>query len=278
VDLRSHAVSHLSVCLPTARKHEHEIKTLKRLSIDALRMGAAVGRKVLHIYDRAVIDFRKWYEWRQSGIYILTRERTNMSLETIGQFPIDRSDTVNNGVVSDTLVATSNGISVRRVEFVAPATGETYVFLTTLSKSVPPGVVALLYRMRWDVEKVFDTFKNKMGEDKAWATSLTAKEIQAKFICLSHNLMTLLSDSVEALAGISNQPEIERRRKRSCQQTHGKARRGRIGTDPMRECLAKASSVLTQHSVKFIRWLNNHLESEAPWQLSLLRLRAAYAM
>ncbi len=91
--------------------------------------------------------------------------------------PIDPTHTVNNGVISDTLVATSNGLSVRQVEFVAPATQETYVFLTTLSKSVPLGLVALLYRMRWDTEKAFDTFKHKMVEDKAWATSLTAKEI-----------------------------------------------------------------------------------------------------
>ncbi len=90
--------------------------------------------------------------------------------------------------------------------------------------------------------------------------------------------MTLLCDNVETLAGIRNQLEIERRQRRSGYKPHGKGQRGRIETDPMRECLAKAPSVLTQHSVKFIRWLNIHFQSQAPWQVSLSRLRAAYAM
>ncbi|MHB1310037.1 MAG: transposase [Limisphaerales bacterium] len=36
---------------------------------------------------------------------------------------------------------------------------------------VPPGVLAELYRRRWELEKVFDEVKNKLREQKAWASS-----------------------------------------------------------------------------------------------------------
>jgi hypothetical protein len=41
-------------------------------------------------------------------------------------------------------------------------------------------VIVELYRQRWAVEKVFDQFKNKLREKKAWASSLEAKETRLR--------------------------------------------------------------------------------------------------
>jgi hypothetical protein len=57
----------------------------------------------------------------------------------------------------------SRGASVTR----HPLSGTLYTYLTNLPVSEPPGIVALLYKSRWDVEKVFDEFKNKLGETKS---------------------------------------------------------------------------------------------------------------
>ena len=32
---------------------------------------------------------------------------------------------------------------------------------------LPPGLMVLLYRRRWDLEKVYDQFKNKLNEKKS---------------------------------------------------------------------------------------------------------------
>ena len=59
--------------------------------------------------------------------------------------------------------------------------------------TIPPGLIAWLYQMRWDIEpersgdswpsspetcqqKSYDEVKNKFHEQKAWASSPTAKE------------------------------------------------------------------------------------------------------
>jgi hypothetical protein len=123
--LRSHCVTHLTVSDQVGRKKEHDMRALKRQDIVALRQGAAKGRKVLYIWDRAGIDFRQWFKWKESGIYFLSREKENMKLE----------------------------------------------------------IVALLYKCRWDVEKVFDEFKNKLGETKSWASTANAKTCQARLLC-----------------------------------------------------------------------------------------------
>ena len=80
--------------------------------------------------------------------------------------------------------------------------------------TLPPGVIALLYKQRWDIEKVFDEFKNKMLERKSWASGPEAKTNHATFLCLAHNLAVLLE--VEILAGdaIDNVPERKRKAKR----------------------------------------------------------------
>jgi IS4 transposase len=85
---------------------------------------------------------------------------------------------VNQGVVADELLGTSQGVMVRRVTYRDPVGGENFFFLTN-EQTLPPGILAHLYRLRWDIEKVFDEFKNKLSEKKAWASGATAKTVHA---------------------------------------------------------------------------------------------------
>lgn len=48
LDLRSHALGHLTAADQVTRRKEHDMHALKRLGIRALRQGAATGRKVLY--------------------------------------------------------------------------------------------------------------------------------------------------------------------------------------------------------------------------------------
>jgi IS4 transposase len=86
---------------------------------------------------------------------------------------------------------------VRRVTYRDPVSGKLFEFITTVF-DVPAGVIASLYKRRWDIEKVFDELKNKLNESKAWATSPTAKKMQAHFLCLAHNLLELLTRRLAA--------------------------------------------------------------------------------
>jgi hypothetical protein len=272
LNLRTQALSHLTVADQAERKHEHDLRALKRLAIDTLRQHAPQGRRVLYVWDRAGVDFRQWHAWKQRwGIYFLSRQKDNMRLEVIGQNPWERADPRNQGVLADELVATSQGVSVRRIIYRCPVSAEEYHYLTNVN-DVPPGLIAHLYRARWEIEKVFDELKNKLEEGRAWASSATAKTMQAQFLCLAHNLMLLCEDWLAREHGISNQAEHDRRTQRLQEVDKRLARQTQ--TTPV---LISGHQRLTVRSVKFIRWLRVQLFESLHHAQPLAILATLYA-
>lgn len=273
-NLRSGSLSHLTVNDQVTRKKEHDMRGLKRQTIDTLKQGAKKGRKVLYVWDRAGIDFHQWHKWKQgSGIYMLSRCKTNMALIKCGNLPFDRNDPINAGVQNDDLVGTgTSGVLLRRVTFIDVLTGITYEYLTNLlERSVPPGVIAHLYKMRWDIEKSFDEVKNKLAEKKAWAKSATAKSMQAQFICLSVNLLQLIEQKLDK-EGIVNEPEKKRRAKRL-----EVAQKKAASHDTVLPKMLVMMQQMTQHSVKLIRWVTTQLWLNGPWKAACATLAALYA-
>ena len=111
------------------------------------------------------------------------------------------SDPRNHGVLSDESIISSEGIALRRVTYVDPVTNKKYRFLTN-EMTLPPGIIAFLYKLRWDIEKSFDQSKNKFHETRAWAKSNNSKKQQANFITIAHNLCILLERKLREQEGI----------------------------------------------------------------------------
>lgn len=272
VDLRSHALRHLALADTSGtRKREHDTRALKRLEIETLRQSAPKGRKVIYVWDRAGIDFFQWFKWKHiGGIYFISREKKNMDPLVIGELYYDKKNPVNKGVQKYQIIGTSAGVMMHRVFYKCPISGESYHFVTSLS-TIPPGIIAYLYRTRWDIEKIFDEVKNKLSEKKAWATSDVAKEMQAQFVCMAHNLMLILEGCIEKL-GIRNDIEDTRRSNRLKQVLADK----RSGKKTLPNFLTKPKRA-THRSVKFIRWLRNHLFMNTSWIEALGPLQRIYA-
>ena len=177
---------HLDVARPKG-KRKHDITALKRLEAGALRMGEPKGRKVFLAYAPAIYDFDQWKRWKQSkGIYVVTRMKENTSLLICGEF--EREGPRNAGIVSDQVGGTNSGDMLRKIIYVEPATGRRFVFLTN-EMTLPPGLIAFIYKKRRDIEKIFDQFKNKLMGNKVWAKSPNSKCAQAQFMTLIHNLL-----------------------------------------------------------------------------------------
>ena len=193
INLRSKAMMHLASALDGS-KREHDMHVLKRLGAKTLRQGAPKGRKVLYAYDCAGIDFSLWHYWKQqAGIYFVSRVKENMRLETLGVNDYDRGDPVNAGVLVDELAGTSQHVLMRRIVYKDPASGQHYEFVTS-EMTLPPGVICYIYRRRWGIEKAFDECKNKRGQSRAWGAGQTARDTQAHFICICHNLLLILEE------------------------------------------------------------------------------------
>lgn len=275
LNLRTHALHSMTLTLQDwQRKDEHDMHALKRQNIQSLRQNAPKGRKVLYVWDRAGVDLRQWEIWKQgSGIYMLSRQKTNMLMETVRLHDWDESDPHNAGVWSDQSVMSPEGHQLRRVTYVCPESLKRYEFITNLPLSVPPGLVAHLYKMRWEIEKVFDQIKNKFGVRQAWSNNRNAKKMQAIFICLAHNLMLLLEQKIEQEEGIRNEPEIKRRAERLLLLQMKLESRGQVLPLWQRKI-----NRMSQRSVKFVRWMEEHFwRQSTTWCASIGSLRHLYA-
>jgi hypothetical protein len=275
LNLRNQGLFHLSVADQITRLKENDIRGLKRQTAEHLRQGAPLGTKVIWLWDPAGIDLLQWYKWKQSsGIYFISPAKSNMLIhEGRAAMRFDRSDPINAGVLGDYLWAGSTrGMTMRLVHYKDPVTGKEFHFLTSLmDKEIPPGVIAHLYRMRWDIEKVFDDVKNKLHETKAWASTPEAKSIQATFICITHNLIRCFEERIALNYKVSNVAELKRKAKR-LEKIQLKFKKQGKEIPVLFEMLQR----VTQCSVKFIRWIRYSVFDQPCPRTALNSLRYQY--
>lgn len=269
LNLRCHTLRHLAA---GEGLHEHDLSALKRIKPTGLRQAVPKGRRVLLIYDKAGIDLGYWKRCRQEcAVYFLSRVKENMVLRWEADTPWDVRAPRNRGVVHDWQVVSRDGHRLRLIRYQDPQSGAIYDFLTN-EMDLAPGILAELYHRRWEVEKVFDEIKNKLGQHKAWASSLAAKTVQAQMIALTHNLLLRYEHALETKHGVTNQAEDRRRAERIERAGAECARKG----TPLSE-LVLLPRRATQRSVKFIRWLRRAIREELAEAAALLHLRQLYA-
>lgn len=269
LNLRTHTLRHLAV---GEGLHEHDMSALKRIKPKGLRQGVPKGTRVLIIYDKAGIDFDYWDRCRREcALYFISRVKENMVLEWVEDYSWDKADARNHGVIADCKVRSRQGHVLRLVMYQDPWTGNIYEFLTN-EPDLPPGVIAELYRRRWEAEKVFDEVKNKLGQKKAWGTSLVAKESQALLIAITHNLLLCYEQYLEDHHDLQNTAEDERRSKRV-----QSAERVCVKVGWPISSLVIAARRATQRSVKFIRWLRYAIRERLAETAAIARLRQLYA-
>jgi hypothetical protein len=259
LDLRTGLARVLAQC----PGREHEIKTLKRA--DARQWGPT---GTLVIYDPALIDLRYWYVLKQTyGVYIISRWKTNLRPVHAINLAWDRQDPRNAGILAVQRVGFNNSGEFRRIVYQDPETHTVYEFLTS-DLTLPPGVIVQLYRLRWDIEKVFDVFESKFRETKAWASADTAKRMQNEFIAMAFNLMLALAGKLEREHGITD-VKVEQKYNQWLQQREEQAQELQRSVSPWVKVLRRA----TQLSLQYIRWLRNHLRSRTVYAAAVVLLR-----
>lgn len=270
LNLKSQSLFPLTLADSDARKKEHDARALKRQSVAQLRQGAGKGRKVLWVWDKAGVNLPFWQERKASGLYFLSLRKAGMCLELEKERSIDRTQPINQGVQSDRVVRDRRGLRVREITFENPCDGTVYVYLTN-EMTLEPGLLVLLYKTRWEIEKVFDETKTKLAEKKSWATSVTAKEMQAHFVALAHNLLLLVQDRHEQ-QGVTNTAETQRKAKRLEQQEQALTEQGR--SLPL---IYQTLQRFTQATFKLIRWLRVHWHLPTSLPQALRQLQLLYA-
>ena len=137
----------------------------------------------------------------------------------------------------------------------------------TNDNTLPPGILVLIYKHRWDEEKVFDELKNKMEERKSWASSDEAKQSHAVFECLAHNLLLLLEDKIIHEEGLVDECERKKDLGRKREGSPESLRLKKVG-NMVNTAIVRA----TQRTQRFIRWVRNRIYIRVSWRASVARL------
>jgi ribosomal protein L34 len=268
LDLRTHLLRHLAT---GEGLHEHDTSALERVTPRGLKHGVPKEERVLLIYDKAGVDLPFWQRCRrETGVYFLSRIKENMGRTVLENRKVDPADVRNHGVQADQRVALNGGHELRLVTYTDPA-GQTYQFLTNDFR-LPPGLLAELYRRRWEIEKVFDALKNKLGGRRAWGSTLETRTTQALCLTLTHNLLEIDHARLAREHRVAPAAEDRRRAQRAEQLETAAQEAGR----PLSPLLTAARQA-TQHSVKFVRWLMTSLAQNLAETLAVPRLQALYA-
>jgi hypothetical protein len=223
------------------------------------------------VLDPAFVDKQFWTRMKllgQAGAVAITRTKENMKPERYAALGWDAQDPVNLGVQAQHLVGFDGAITMRLIRYADPETGEVYEFLTT-EMDLPPGLIAWLYLLRWRIEKVFDTAKNKLQETKAWATGTVAQSIQGHFFALTHNLLVLFRHALDTRHGVRETKLIEKRKKALAQREQRAQAAGRR-VHPLHWKMP----AVVQLSLQFIRTVRNYLWQQVSLAACLARLEA----
>lgn len=192
-------------------RKSHEMPEFKRYFNEN-----APDKPRIWILDRAYVDGLFWYQQKKNKQYTISllKENIKASMQKLGDLEYDKEDPVNTGITAYYLAGTGTSIEPWRiVEYIDPETLEEYTFYTTLDdQNIKPGMIAWLYSKRWNIEKVYDNFKNTMLVKKSWATGIEAQAIQACLTVMTYNLTRLISETLSS-QGYKDEKVIKKHQK-----------------------------------------------------------------
>ena len=203
----------------------------------------------------------------KGGFTVITRTKQNLVVREARSLAWDQKDRRNQGVLSDERVQFGEPGEFRRIRYQDPESGEIYEFLTT-EFHLPPGIIAQLYRLRWDIEKFFDVCENLLAEKRAWGTGPVAAQVQNEFLVLVHNLLLLLSGRLEAEEGIRDE-KVEAKYDAALKARTKAARSQGKSVSPWVRVLRR----ITRWSSQFTRWIQDAIIHGWEWQVGIAKLR-----
>ena len=145
-------------------------------------------------FDKAYIDYRRFYKWTQQGISMVTRMKDNAVYESFEE--LDIPDKCDDRIIKDEIVTvhTENDqkepvcLKLRRVAFYDKAKDKVYVFMCN-NLDVEADVIANIYKRRWYIETYFRKLKQNFPLKYFLGDNQNAIEIQ---IWVSHIVMLLI--------------------------------------------------------------------------------------
>ena len=181
-------------CLVTNGTHRYQEIPAFRDQLRKQNKTKDPAQKSLYVYDKAVTDYDFWNHQVGYGNFMISVLKENSVATFVESIAFDVSHKINTGVESYSIYE-NKGIQFNIVNYRDPETGKLHRFVTTLTHSVNPGTIAMLYYKRWTIEKTFNNSKSNLKEVKAWSSDNNALKNQMRLTAMSYNLLRVFEEA-----------------------------------------------------------------------------------
>lgn len=160
-------------------------------------------------FDKAYIDYKRFYAWSQRDVFMITRMKDNAVFES--QEELDIPDECDDGVLKDEIVrvdtqdehGTDQKLKLRRVAYWDSKKEKVYVFISN-NLELKAETIAMIYKRRWYIETFFRKLKQNFPLKYFLGDNQNAIEIQIWVAHIAMLLMQLVKKTVKRKWAFSN--------------------------------------------------------------------------
>jgi hypothetical protein len=157
------------------------------------------------VFDRGYVDYTWLNHLNQSGVWFVTRTKTNCRFKVVESKPTNRT----RGHICDQIIylksqkGTCYKGKLRRITFRDPVTNKRLTFLTNRF-DLSTQTICDLYKARWKVELFFKTMKQYLRIKKFLGTSANAVKAQILVALIAYLLVQILRFTVKTSISIAD--------------------------------------------------------------------------
>ena len=156
-----------------------------------------------YIFDRAYNDFGRLFTINSVGAYFVVRGKKNNDFK-----PMRWKRRLPAGVLSDAIGYMAGQLTmskypekIRRILYLDPESGRTFIFFTN-ALDISPLKVAELYHNRWQIELFFKWLKQHLKVKKFWGVSENAVKIQIYTAVTAYCMMAIVQKKMDVQRSI----------------------------------------------------------------------------
>jgi len=166
-------------------------------------------------FDRAYVDYIKYEEFTQTGVFYVTRLKSNAKFGQTEEYEVNPSEV---GIVlEDTDIefeykdkeGNTHIHKSRRIIYKDPDSGRVFEFATN-NFDLDASTIALIYRKRWQIETLFKQLKQNFPLKYFLGDNVNAIEIQIWMALLANLLVSLVKSRVKKSWAFSNMVAVIR--------------------------------------------------------------------
>ncbi len=166
-------------------------------------------------FDKAYIDYKRFYNWSEQGVFMVTRMKENGVYEQEAE--LDIPDECDDGVLKDEVITVdtvdSEGepqkLRLRRIAFWDSRKEKVYIFISN-QLELDADIIALIYKKRWYIETLFKKLKQNFPLKYFLGDNQNAIEIQIWVAHISMLLMEVIRKQVKRNWAFSNMVSMVR--------------------------------------------------------------------